>query len=488
MQEPLVYVIPKWTELCVDDFKEKSSRLSEVIEEGESKIYNFETFVSETYHRLYDRHPNRLEDSAIKPENKIWIAIHQQMTEIEAFQKFSNRLNGDEFLAGIGTTALCIAIMEILPEPTEPLEDPEVIRNQLRGIFEALQEQTPNAGLMLKIQQLKQKGLEARLACEAYADSISPSEIETALLIGITQAEAEMQSIAESLETFSRGSNYSTETQLKIADKIQLAQRIQASPKLQAIAELAGKKIAIAAKMQRSKVKEGRTEIIGVTTGNDLTRLLPCELVKLTQPALFPLFAKGYIERSLLQRELISCEPLARGPIIICLDSSGSMVGQAEIWSKAIALALLSIAVIQKRHCRILHFTGKVERIDDFAGEIPDTNRVIDCIEKFYNGLSTSFTAALTAALASIQQHEQTQKADVVLITDGVDTPAPRFIEQWQADRKKYEFSCYGILITDGNLSNHESTISTINKLCDRYVEIADLTEDSAVSDCLYSI
>jgi hypothetical protein len=58
-------------------------------------------------------------------------------------------------------------------------------------------------------------------------------------------------------------------------------------------------------------------------------------------------------------------------------------------------------------------------------------------------------------------------------------------MEQWQEYRKKYEFSCYGILISDGNLSNYESTIGN---LCDRYVEIADLTEDSAVSDCLYSI
>jgi len=407
------------------------------------------------------------------------------MSELEVFQQFSNRLNGDEFLSGIGTTALCLAIVEMLPEPAEPLEDPEVIRKQLRGIFEAIQEQTPSAGLMQKIQQLKQQGLEIRLACEAYADSISPLEIETAIIAGITKAEAEMQAIAESIAAFSGDSNYSQETQLKIADKIQLAQRLHASPKLQAIAELAGKKIAIAAKMQRSKVKEGRTEIIGVTTGNDLTCLLPCELVKLTQPALFPIFAQGYIERSLLQRELISREPLAKGPIVICLDSSGSMQGQSEIWSKAIALALLSIAVSQKRHCRILHFTGKVERIDDFTGEIPDPNRVIDCIEKFYNGNDTSFTAALTGALASIQQHEQTKKADVILITDGLDSPSTQFIEQWQTDRKKYEFSCYGILITSGNLGNYKSTIS---KLCNRYVAIEELTEDSAVSDCLYSI
>jgi hypothetical protein len=58
-------------------------------------------------------------------------------------------------------------------------------------------------------------------------------------------------------------------------------------------------------------------------------------------------------------------------------------------------------------------------------------------------------------------------------------------MEQWQIDRKKYEFSCYGILITSGNLGNYESTI---NKLCDRYVEIEDLTDDSEVSECLYGI
>ncbi len=90
MQNPLVYVVPKWTEICARDFKEGSERLCEVIIEGETKIYNFDAFTDETYHRLYDRQPNRLEDSDIKPENKIWIAIHQQMTELESFQQFSN--------------------------------------------------------------------------------------------------------------------------------------------------------------------------------------------------------------------------------------------------------------------------------------------------------------------------------------------------------------------------------------------------------------
>jgi uncharacterized protein with von Willebrand factor type A (vWA) domain len=481
MQEPLVYVVPKWTEICVRDFKQGSSRLSEAIASGEGKIYNFDAFVDETYHRLYDRQPNRLEDLAIKPENKIWIAIHQQMSDLEAFQQFSHRLNGDEFLAGIGTTALCTAIAEMLPEPPQQLEDPEQIRKQIRGIFDLLEGQPPTLEIKQMVQGLKQKGFEARKACEDYADAIAETKIETTLIIGIAKAEAEIQTIEASLATFGGGADRTTEEKLKVADKLQLAQRLQASPKLQAIAQLAGKKIAIAAKMQRSKVMEGKTEMVGITTGNDLTRLLPCELIKLTIPALFPIFAQGFIERSLLQRQLISREPLAKGPIVICLDSSGSMAGQSEIWSKAVALALMSIAVSQKRHCRILHFTGKVERIDDFAGtEIPDPNRVIDCIEKFYNGGATSFTAALAGALESIQQHEHSKKADVILITDGLDHPSSDFIQDWQENKKEYEFSCYGILIYCGSSS-------AIGNLCDRYITIDNLNDDSEI-DSLFAL
>ena len=479
MQESLVYEVPRWTQICVEEFTKYSSRINEVIEDGECKIYNFDNFVAETYHRLYDREPNRLEDQEIKPENKIWIKIHSQMSELESFKQFSKRLNGDEFLAGIGTTAICSAIVEILPKPSAPLENPEIIRNQLRDIFEILNGEPPTAEMLQTIQKLKQKGVEARLACEKYADSIDTGKIENAIIIGIASAESDLGSIDESLCAFRGGSDGNHVENLKISEKIKLAQRIQSSQKLQAIAQLAGKKIALAAKMQRSKVKEGRTEIVGITTGNDLVRILPSELVKLTIPELFPIFAQGFIERSLLQREMTSREPMAKGPIVICLDSSGSMAGSAEIWSKAIALALLSIAVSQKRHCRILHFTGRVEKIDDFVGTVPDPNQVMDCIEKFYRGNSTSFTAALTGALDSIKQHEQSKKADVVLITDGKDIPSTSFIEQWQEEKRKHEFSCYGILIAVGDLGDYHTTI---NNICDRYITLDDLTDDAEVN------
>src|SRR5207249_4537867 len=47
-----------------------------------------------------------------------------------------------------------------------------------------------------------------------------------------------------------------------------------------------------------------------------------------------------------------------RGPMIVCLDGSGSMEGEKEIWSKAVALTLLEIARRQRRLFRFICFSS----------------------------------------------------------------------------------------------------------------------------------
>ena len=41
---------------------------------------------------------------------------------------------------------------------------------------------------------------------------------------------------------------------------------------------------------------------------------------------------------------VIGTEPLAKGPLVVLLDESGPMDGDKDIWSTAVALALLEIA------------------------------------------------------------------------------------------------------------------------------------------------
>ncbi len=210
-----------------------------------------------------------------------------------------------------------------------------------------------------------------------------------------------------------------------------------------------------------------------MTTGNDLAHLLPSELAKLVVPELKPLFLKGYSERSLLQYQLKSKETQGRGPIVVCLDSSGSMAGAKEQWSKAVAIALLTIANQQKRTCRILHFCESICRVDDFPSCELDPHRLLDCMEAFYNG-GTSWEAPLNGALEIIRAESAYKNADIVLITDDLCNVSSSWLKHFKQSQSLLEFSTFGIMLGSSNTGILSSIANTV-------IAIPNLTQDGEI-------
>jgi uncharacterized protein with von Willebrand factor type A (vWA) domain len=64
------------------------------------------------------------------------------------------------------------------------------------------------------------------------------------------------------------------------------------------------------------------------------------------------------VERQMFVREHHAVEPVAKGPIIICVDESGSMEGEAVHSAKALALALAWIARQQRRWSALVAYSG----------------------------------------------------------------------------------------------------------------------------------
>jgi uncharacterized protein with von Willebrand factor type A (vWA) domain len=56
--------------------------------------------------------------------------------------------------------------------------------------------------------------------------------------------------------------------------------------------------------------------------------------------------------RPMAQADTTPPEPLERGPIILCLDTSGSMRGAPEHIAKAVVIAALQAAHQARRGCR----------------------------------------------------------------------------------------------------------------------------------------
>ncbi|MBD7982977.1 hypothetical protein H9649_00170 [Sporosarcina sp. Sa2YVA2] len=109
-----------------------------------------------------------------------------------------------------------------------------------------------------------------------------------------------------------------------LRDQIALAEKIVSDKKMKVIAEWAGSFKQIARKKQKSKHNEAM-ERSGVTLGNEIERLLPMELGLYTHATTKNDFLLRYIEGQTMQYEQKGQEVLGKGPIVLCLDQSGSM-------------------------------------------------------------------------------------------------------------------------------------------------------------------
>ena len=172
----------------------------------------------------------------------------------------------------------------------------------------------------------------------------------------LAQAEEEVELAHESAAALGFGKGQPGSNDAKRIGAIY--KRVRSSKMLHKICNLAGKFRKLAQAKQKQKTKHGSDELLGLKADNDLGRMLPQELVALLDPVLEQDVLRRFMERQLWCREFQGYEPVGRGPIIIVLDESGSMVGERNHAAKALALALAWIARQQKRWCALIAYSG----------------------------------------------------------------------------------------------------------------------------------
>lgn len=214
---------------------------------------------------------------------------------------------------------------------------------------------------------------------------------------------------------------------------------LRSDTRLQRIAHLAGRMRRATARVQRAKT-EARGQTVGVELGGDLTRLLPQELAMLDDSDLELLQLARLVEGQASQWRQEQRLPADRGPIVVLLDSSGSMQGARNEWAAACAAAMMEVARVQGRAFALLHFDDGVRGRHMFA----DPRRallgdVISAVSEFSGG-GTNISAAVRAGEQIIAEAPAFRRADIVLITDGdsssgfaddVDRLAARGVATW---------------------------------------------------------
>ena len=107
-----------------------------------------------------------------------------------------------------------------------------------------------------------------------------------------------------------------------------------------------------------------RSDISGITIGNDLNCLLPSELALLGAKSTENLFYQQYVQNRL---QLFSSASRSfevandkSGPIYICVDTSGSMKGEPEVTAKTLALAISIVAQRDRRPICLINYSNNL--------------------------------------------------------------------------------------------------------------------------------
>lgn len=218
-----------------------------------------------------------------------------------------------------------------------------------------------------------------------------------------------------------------------------------------------------------------RGEINGLKYSNDISCVLPSELALLRNPATKKLFqlkfaqkqllsynyrSKEEIEKERAEQEEVSVEKKEpKGPIIVCVDTSGSMQGTPENIAKTVTFALSKIAIEEERKCYLISFSTGIETLDlsDFS-EGNSISKLVSFLQKSFNG-GTDATPALKHSLEMLQKNAY-KNADVLMISDFVMDTLPTDLVN-SIEKEKNNNTCFYSLVIGS--SGNQNTIKAFN-------------------------
>lgn len=192
-------------------------------------------------------------------------------------------------------------------------------------------------------------------------------------------------------------------------------------------------------RLRAARIPEMPGETRGVYRSGRIARMLPCETMLLTRRPLRLLWHARHAERSLLTYEdddlLFQAVPepvpaaqaqprhrreptLEAGPLLVCVDTSGSMQGAPETLAKAVVLAALRAAHAQRRACRVYAFSGPDEIVElELDLDLPGVERLGSFLTQGFRG-GTEVSGPLERVLARLED-ERWRQADLLIASDG---------------------------------------------------------------------
>jgi uncharacterized protein with von Willebrand factor type A (vWA) domain len=210
-------------------------------------------------------------------------------------------------------------------------------------------------------------------------------------------------------------------------------------------------------------------ETRGIHRSDRIARMLPSEAVLLGHPRLRLLWHARRAERTLLtyedddhlsevrQHQSLVQEPrpgpqpalqAVAGPLLLCVDTSGSMQGGAEAVAKAVVLEAMRSAHASQRPCHVFAFGGNGEVLELELGlNSMGIERLSAFLGQAFRG-GTDICGPLERVIAKMEE-VRWQRADLLIASDGEFGATPAVAARLDAVKHSLGLRVQGVLIGD---------------------------------------
>ena len=380
-----------------------------------------------------------------KPENALWTQILSDVADHPSYSVLQQVCAGDHFNSG--NNAVCVL-------------------NELSNVVENMLEASPAAH-----DALTNKTNELNEVRAQFVKAMGKGETKKAA--ELRQKGKELGQEIENAMSFLAGDQKGVGVRLtNVEEKNKLARKLRSNRKLIQFAQRLGALKRCWTDRKRAKrVQSKYSDIVGAKLSNDVTRSFISEIALAGTPQGRKLFALKHAERTLLTKDYeAKSKDVAKGPVVMYIDISGSMSGASELWSKAIAYVVAEECLKTNRDAHVHLFDVSVEHSIKLKPGGSNADLLQFIMEWFTRG-GTSFNEVMKNAYS---RQDIDPKADILIITDG------------EAEVRGDIVRRFNLFKTENSIDVHAFCIGTQSKtlsaFCDT-VQIVNTSEDADSSD-----
>ena len=448
-----------------DEARSEQSRAHQLSQAGMREIYA----------RLYSyQEPDLLETPAAG--SKLVQHSHGMLDELDEFKRLREQVVGDPDLSAIAAAKLAEAISKQLPK---------VVKNEKRKENDKKRELAEKLGLPVPPSQ---QGKQSPDDSDGY--------IRLAMRNAAQEAAEEVSKVRSALGAIPGMAELPQAHKQSDPRRMQLAERLATDSLMARVMKIAGRMRRITESNRKVKSQKSVGSVVGVTSGRQLSMMLPSERAMLRNPMFKSRQVMKLVQGQMPQYQMEGKENQGRGPMVVLLDTSGSMDGEPLMWGAAVTIACATIAAKAKRPFTLITFNkrvGTVLRLDKkgdllevehYRGQPTSMKVVAGGVAELVLRISTlqasggtSFYKPVQFAL-DLEESVTQERADLVIVTDGGadETSMGNDLLERLSAAKESGMRMYGLTVNGGSFSK------AVHMLCDEHADIDTDRESSANS------